>query len=220
MTVGLLFDNDGVLIDSSELHWYSWELLMREDPSFVMEHEQFVRGFGKRNDLILQDVQLKASQEQKEKWAVRKEELFREYAKERITLIPGIEAFLQEVARAKIPRIIASSTPIANLKMFLKCTPLGQYFDRFVSAEQVAHGKPFPDVFLEAARVLNMPPERCIVFEDAPAGVTAGKKAGSFVVALGTTHAGQELTEADLFYPSPHALRLPEILNAHQQWLS
>lgn len=215
--IGFLFDNDGVLIDSSAFHWYSWQLLMQEDDSLKLTEEQFVEGFGKRNDLILKEAQPKASEKQRQQWAERKEELFRQSAQGKISLLPGMETFLKELKQKNIPRIIASSTPIENLRMYLKQTVLGNYFTQFVSAEEVPHGKPHPDVFLEAAKRLGLPPSSCIVIEDAPAGIEAGKKAGCYVIALETTHSKESLTYADLIYPSAHSLNLNTILSTFSQ---
>lgn len=214
-TYGFLFDNDGVLIDSEHFHWLSWVRLMEKEGNFFLSKETFLQTFGKRNDLILQQVLPDASPEKREQLALQKEAFFRDEAKGKIQLLEGMEAFLKDLKKRHVPRIIASSTPIANLKMFLSSTVLGSYFDSFVSAEEVAHGKPFPDVFLEAAKRLKLPPQQCIVLEDAPVGIEAGKKAGCFVVALATTHCPENLTRADLIYPSPSALNFEEIL---QKW--
>lgn len=176
MEVGFLFDNDGVLIDSQKLHWLSWQLLMQQESSLVMDEKTFLTGFGKRNDLILKELIPDQSEAQRAKLAERKEELFRKEARERIQLLSGMEKFLLAIKEKKIPRIIASSTPVANLKMFLSSTVLGNYFDAFVSAEEVAHGKPFPDVFIEAAKRIKLPTSSCIVIEDAPVGIRRVRK--------------------------------------------
>jgi beta-phosphoglucomutase len=216
--VAFLFDNDGVLIDSSELHWQSWKMMMQEIPHFKMSKEEFINGFGKRNDLILQDVAPHIPLETRQHWAKRKEELFRACAQGKVSLLPGMESFLKKVAAAHIPRIIASSTPIENLEMYINTTVLGRYFEDYLSAEEVSHGKPAPDVFIAAAHRLNFRPEQCIVFEDAPAGIEAGKAAGSFVVAMETTHSSEQLKNYDLIYPSPQELDLQEILQAFNVW--
>lgn len=218
--VAFLFDNDGVLIDSSELHWYSWQLMVKEIPELTINREQFVSNFGKRNDLIMKDLFPHATQEERQTWTERKEDLFRQCARNAITLLPGMEAFLKKVVAAQIPHIIASSTPVANLELFLSSTVLGKYFDHYVSAEEVAHGKPAPDVFIEAAHRLGFEPKSCIVFEDAPVGIAAGKAAGCFVVALATTHPKEHLSDYDLIYPSARELDLSEILNAFNGWIN
>lgn len=216
MNVAFLFDNDGVLIDSSELHWQAWQLLMKEEPAFSMTHAEFVHGFGKRNDLILKDSASSLPQERHKELAERKEALFRVCARGKVELLSGMEGFLQEVKRADIPRIIASSTPPENLDMFISSTVLGEYFTHYVSAESVPHGKPAPDVFVEAAHQLGFKPSDCIVFEDAPAGIAAGKAAGAFVVAMATTH--NQLEGYDMLYRGPSDLDLREILEAFTLW--
>lgn len=218
MRVAFLFDNDGVLIDSSALHWESWQKLMVEESDLKMDHTYFIHSFGKRNDLILKNLVPTASHEQRKKWAERKERLFRECARGNVTLIPGMETFLKATVEANIPRIIASSTPIENLEMFIHETVLKNYFENYLSAEQVAEGKPAPDIFIAAAHKLGFEPSECIVFEDAPAGIAAGKAAGSFVVALETTHKRTELTDFDLVYEGPHTLDLQEILDTFKVW--
>jgi len=209
--VGFLFDLDGVLVDSHELHWSSWQLLQQEDASFKMSLEQFKEGFGQRNESILRKVAPHATTKH-EQWAERKEALYRQIASEHLVLLPGMAAFLQQVVEQKIPHIIASSTPVANLNMLLQKTEVGHYFQEFVSGEQVAHGKPAPDVFLAAAAQLGKEPRNCIVFEDAPVGIAAGKAAGCFVVALATTHPADQLKGYDLLVSSPLDLDVQLIL--------
>jgi len=216
--VAFLFDNDGVLIDSSALHWEAWQLLMQQEPELKMEYQEFTQTFGMRNDLILQKFAPHISQEIHKEWALKKETLFRECAREKIKLIPGMESFLKQVLEAHIPHIIASSTPIENLELFIHSTALGKYFDLYLSAEHVAHGKPAPDIFIAAAQKLEFEPQECIVFEDAPAGVSSGKAAGCFVVALETTHSKEALNGYDLVYSSPYTLDLQEILHAFSLW--
>lgn len=217
MEIGFLFDNDGVLIDSQKLHWLSWQRLMQQDSRLKCDEETFLKSFGKRNDLIFKELLPDASDRERAQLGVRKEEFFRSAAKDKITLIEGMEDFLKVLHKESIPRIIASSAPIENLKMFLKATVLGTYFDAFVSAEEVAHGKPFPDVFIEAAKRLKLPTSSCIVIEDAPVGIKAGKRAGCFVVALCTTHDKRELQESDMIFPSPKELDLSLILKKFKE---
>jgi beta-phosphoglucomutase len=214
----ILFDNDGVLIDSHEAHWAAWQRLMQQDRELSFTYSQFESGFGKRNDLILKEVAPAASEAKRVEWALRKEQLFREIAKGKIKLLPGIEDFLKEVKAAKIPRIIASSTPIENLKLYLSATVLGNYFDAFLSAEEVALGKPAPDVFIEAAKRIGFSSTDAIVIEDAPAGIRAGKAAGSFVIALATSHSKEELKGQDLLYASARELHLPAVREAYEAW--
>ncbi|MBS0623712.1 MAG: HAD family phosphatase [Verrucomicrobia bacterium] len=217
--IGFLFDFDGVLADSHDLHWASWQLLQKEDPSFCMTQDQFFSGFGKRNELILKELAPVQSQAQHKKWAYRKEELFRQLAENQLGLLPGMAQFLTQVMQAGIPHIIASSTPVANLEMFLQKTDVGLYFTDFVSAEQVEHGKPAPDIFLAAAQKIEIPPKYCVVFEDAQVGIEAGKAAGCFVVALATTYPTDSLSGYDMIFPHPTALDLDSILKKRAKML-
>ncbi|MGA8164780.1 MAG: HAD-IA family hydrolase [Waddliaceae bacterium] len=211
--IAFLFDNDGVLIDSSELHWQAWQLLMKEDAEFSMDREQFARTFGQRNDRILNETIPSISEKRREELGNRKEELFRKCARGNVSLLPGIESFLKAIKEAHIPHIIASSTPKQNLEMFLSSTVLGEYFTQYVSAEEVANGKPAPDIFIAAAERLGFDPKACVVLEDAPAGLKAAKAAGCFAVALETSHRKEELLDADLIYPLPKDLDLQEIVS-------
>jgi beta-phosphoglucomutase len=212
--VAFLFDNDGVLIDSSAFHWKSWQLLMEEVPEIKMDRLKFFSDFGKRNDLILKHLIPHIPEERRKEIADRKEALFRQCAQGNVLLLPGMENFLQKVVAAKIPHIIASSTPLANLEMYLRSTVLGRYFEHYISAEEVAHGKPAPDVFIAAAHRLGFEPTECVVFEDAQAGIDSGKAAGCFVVALETTASRATLSHYDMIYSSAQDLNLEEILSS------
>jgi len=218
MPVAFLFDNDGVLTDTSEFHWRAWEMLMEREPALKIDKNAFQATFGMRNDLILQKVAPHVSKETHIEWTHQKEHIFREIARGEVTLLPGMEHFLKQVAEAKIPHIIASSTPTANLELLVSSTALGKYFTEYLSAENVAHGKPAPDIFIAAANHLGFKPDSCVVFEDAPAGLQAAKAAGCFAVALATTHHPNQLSLYDLIYPSARELDLQEILNAFNLW--
>lgn len=209
---GLLFDLDGVLINSGNFHWLSWKRLMAEEGRFSMKYEQFLSTFGKRNDEIFKELAPHLSKEESLRLIDRKEELFRQEIEGRIELLEGVDAFLKEVIESDLPHIIASSTPRANLDFFLAKTALGHYFKKAISGTEVAHSKPAPDIFIEAAHRLKLSPKRCIVFEDSPAGLKAGAAAGAFVVALATTHASDQLDPYDMVVPSLGQLSLDYLL--------
>jgi len=124
----------------------------------------------------------------------RKEELYREVVEDwGIEPLPGVRPWLERLSEAGIPCGIGSSTEAKNVEVGLKKLGLGNFFQTAVTAEQVQRGKPAPDVFLEVARQLGLKPARCVVFEDAPAGVEAGRAAGMKVVGVATTHPGGHL---------------------------
>lgn len=208
-----LFDLDGVLIDSKKFHFEAWAYLSQENPLLTMDFEKFAQTFGMRNEEILNLYLKNATPELVRKAGIRKEELFRERCKDNIQLLEGMQPFLEAIKSANLKRIIASSTPRKNLEFFLKETLLGDYFDFFVSAEEVRYGKPSPDVFLEAARRLKNDPKNCIVLEDSPHGLVAGRHAGCFVLALETTTPECLLKPRDVLYKTPKDLNLNDVLN-------
>lgn len=215
--VGFLFDNDGVLVDSTSFHWQAWQKLMKEE-GFFFEFKDFAKTFGLTNDAILSYLLPQLTVEDRERIAKRKEELYRECARGKCGLMKGMRPFLEEIKKADLPRIIASSTPKENLDMFLETTELGEFFDHYVSAETLKKSKPFPDIFLEAAKKIGTKPEDSIVLEDAPAGLQAARAAGSFAIALCTSHPKEELSNYDLVYPDPSHLQLSKVLAEFEAW--
>jgi beta-phosphoglucomutase family hydrolase len=189
-----VFDWDGVILDSSRHHEESWERLAREAGKALPEGH-FRRGFGRRNIEIMRDM-LGWSQDLEEinRLSRRKEELYREVVAEwGVEPLPGVKAWLERLAEAGVPCGIGSSTEEKNVRLGLEKLGLGRFFRTAVTAEMVERGKPAPDVFLEVARRLRVGPGRCVVFEDAPAGVEAGRAAGMKVVGVTTTHPGGHL---------------------------
>ena len=178
---------DGVLVHSMPLHTLAWERYLAGLGINVENLEQ--RMHGKRNSELVRDlIDPNLPPDVNFHHGAEKERLFREmmiaeglgqYA------IPGVPEFL---ARHKdVPKAVASNAEPENIDFVLDHFNLREHFPITVNGMQVAHPKPFPDVFLEAARRLNMPPQRCIVFEDSPTGVTAGLAAGMRVVGVETT---------------------------------
>jgi beta-phosphoglucomutase len=211
----LLFDLDGVLIDSQLIHWEAWDQFLRQHkPRLQMDHAQFISTFGMRNETAIRHLLPDATNDEIATWSELKEAIYRTLAGEKLQLLPGVEPFLKQIAEANIPRAIASSTPRANLTFLLKHTVLGSYFPIAVSGDEVPHGKPAPDVFLEAARRCNADPSSSIVFEDAPVGLAAGRSAGCFVVALSTTHPAESLQPRDFLIRNFTELPLERLIDA------
>lgn len=201
--IAAIFDWDGVVIDSSEKHERSWELLAAEIGK-PLPADHFKRGFGRKNQFIIPEI-LDWSHDDGEiqVYSDRKEELYRELVKESgVEILPGARELTRALKEAGIPRAIGSSTPRVNLEAIFASTGLNEFFDAVVSAEDVVHGKPAPDVFLKAAALLGQEPARCVVFEDALFGIEAAQRAGMKVVAVSTTNAPELLTHADLVIPN------------------
>jgi HAD superfamily hydrolase (TIGR01509 family) len=128
---------------------------------------------------------------------VEKEVIFRDLVRQdSIEPVPGAVEFVRELHRRNIPLGVGSSAPRENIEACLEALRLNGAFASVVSGGEVVRGKPAPDIFLNAARRLGMDPERCIVFEDAPAGVAAAQAAGMRVVGLLTAHSKSALDGA------------------------
>jgi beta-phosphoglucomutase family hydrolase len=195
---GAIFDWDGVIIDSSRQHEESWERLAREIGKQLPEGH-FKAGFGRKNEFIIPNI-LKWDEDPAEvrRLSLRKEELYREIVLEKgLEPLPGVRMWLDRLAAAGTPCAIGSSTHRKNIEVSLDVLGLRGFFREIVSAEDVSHGKPDPEVFLKAAGKLGIGPERCVVFEDAHVGIEAAHRAGMRVIAVATTNRIEELGEAD-----------------------
>lgn len=185
----VLFDWDGVVIDSSALHEKSWEITA-DKYSLDLPHDHFKRGFGKRNETIIPEI-LKWSQDLVviSELADYKESAYRRLlASERIVPLPGVREFLNWLINEDVVCVIASSTPKKNLLAALPILELERYFTGMISGDDVINGKPDPEPFIKAAKLANLDPSRCLVLEDSHSGVEAGLAAGCKVIAVGTTH--------------------------------
>jgi beta-phosphoglucomutase len=199
---GVIFDMDGVLIDSAAAHKQAWfELAERE--GYPISDQIFTGIFGLQNPSILAILsgrQLPAAQIiEFSDW---KEQRYRDIIAETVDLAPGGYRLLKQLKDAGFHLAIGSSAPKANIDLIINKLQLSKYFQAFVSSEDTTRGKPAPDTFLVAAVKLNLAPANCVVVEDAVHGVKAGKAAGMKVVALTTTTDRSNLHEADLIVNS------------------
>jgi beta-phosphoglucomutase family hydrolase len=194
---GVIFDWDGVVIDSSAEHERSWEILS-DEISRPLFPGHFKRGFGKKNELIISEI-LGWSEEPEmiQKLANRKETIYRTLVRQRgVQILPGARELLAALQAESMPRAIGSSTPRENLEAIFSATGLGDFFDAVACGDDVVNGKPAPDVFLLAAQKLALAPADCLVIEDAHAGIEAARRAGMPVLAVATTNPLGELGAA------------------------
>lgn len=195
---GVIFDLDGVLVDSGWAHKQSWYDLAEKE-NLSMSDDFFSSTFGMQNYQILPMLYgRRLSREQIDRLSDWKEQRYRDLMAEKLVLPPGGDRLLNELKEAGFLLAIGSSAPRANLDMVLQRLHLAHYFDAWVTKEDVANGKPSPDTFLKAAQKLELPPHRCVVVEDAVQGIEAGKAAGMPVIALTTTRDRAALAQADM----------------------
>jgi beta-phosphoglucomutase family hydrolase len=187
--MGMLFDWDGVIIDSSRQHEESWERLAKEEGR-SLPGNHFVAGFGKKNEWIIPNLlQWSHDPEAVHRLSLRKEALYREIVLEKgLEALPGVHEFLDRLKQAGIPTCVGSSTHRLNIDTILGAMGLAGMFDDIVTAEDVSAGKPHPEVFLKAAAKIDRAPGNCVVFEDAFAGIEAARAGGIKVVGVATTH--------------------------------
>jgi HAD superfamily hydrolase (TIGR01509 family) len=194
---GVLWDMDGVLVDTGELHFQSWVETLKEY-GFEFSREFFVSTFGMNNAGILTRVfGRKPEPELLAEIGDKKEAWFRNAIKGKAQPMAGVVAWLEQLKAWGFRQAVASSAPMANVLAVIDELKLGPYFDALVSASAMP-GKPDPAVFLESARRIGVEPARCVVVEDAIAGVQAAKCAGMKCIAVLTTNPASALSEADV----------------------
>ena len=183
---GVLWDLDGTLADSREFHWRAWHDTMARHGAEISE-AQFNTSFGQRNDAILTRwLGDKATPEVIAQIGDEKEALYRTFVEvEGITPLPGAAEWVRRLHEAGWLQAIASSAPRANIEVMARVLGFSGVMRALVGAEDVRRGKPDPDVFLAAAARLTVPPERCVVVEDAAAGIEAARRAGMKSIGVG-----------------------------------
>ena len=176
---GVLWDLDGTLVDSGDLHWVAWRDAMAAE-GVPITRAMVEATFGWKNDPILRrwlgdDI----SEARKKRIADGKEEAYRTALRAQgLAPLPGAREWVEHLHREGWKQAICSSAPRANIEAVLEVTGLGHDFEIIVAAEDVTLGKPDPQVFLLGAERLGVPVTRAIVVEDAEAGVEAARRAG------------------------------------------
>jgi beta-phosphoglucomutase len=191
----VVWDLDGVIVDSADAHNWSWQEMAREF-GVPYDPERDFRGiFGRHNTDIISSLWGVTDPAQIELMADRKETLFREAARHLMPL-PGVVDLVRALAEAGWRQGIGSSAPLANIQLLLSATGLADHMQAIASGGDVTRGKPDPQVFLVAFERLGVDPSNGVVIEDAPAGVRAGVAAGAATVGVTTTQSAETLREA------------------------
>lgn len=177
---------DGTLVDTRDQHWRAWRETMAAEGVTITE-EQFANTFGQRNDAILETfVGDRATPEFIDRVGKAKEQRFRDLVEqEGVTLLPGVAEWVERLSTDGWLQAIASSAPRANVEVTARALGLGPRFGATVSAENVIRGKPNPEVFLVAASRLGVDAARCVVVEDAAAGIEAARRAKMYSIGVG-----------------------------------
>ena len=214
--IGAIWDLDGTLVDTEQNHYHAWRTLLAEHGK-DLSYDTFRPTFGLRNDdVLVHHFGFHAEVDPIAELSDRKEEFFRASVEsDGVAFLPGAVELVQHFAHISVPQAIASSAPPGNIDLILRVTGLMAHFAAVVSSEEVTRGKPAPDIFLKASEHLELPAGRCVILEDAPAGVQAGRAAGSRVVAITAAFSAEALAGADLVVTS-----FTEVLWPEDRWLN
>jgi HAD superfamily hydrolase (TIGR01509 family) len=191
-----IFDHDGVLVDSLELHTQAWVEMGRRSglsfpPSFI--HETF----GMTNPSIFRKLLgAKVGDHDIQAYSDLKEVCYRDVARGNIQLMDGVRDVLDALTTHGVKLAIGSSGVLPNLELTVNECGLSGRFAAIASLEDITHGKPDPEVFLVAAKKAGGEPRRSVVFEDAVVGIQAAKAAGMYAVGVMTTHPRKALRDA------------------------
>ena len=194
---GVLWDMDGVLADTGELHYISWKQTL-DEVSLPFDREVFRKTFGMNNNGILTYLLGQPPEPDfLEQISDRKEGLFRQWVKGNVKLLPGVRDWLISLRSGGFCQAVASSAPIENVETLVDELNIREFFSVLLSGYDLP-GKPDPATFLKAARLLNLNPDKCVVVEDAIAGVEAAKRAGMKCIAVTTTNPAHTLRSSDV----------------------
>ena len=198
MPRGVIFDMDGVLVDSYQAHWESWRL-MAEEFGHSLTETQFQSTFGRTSREIIAthwgDGAL--SPDEIARFDQRKEHLYRELVEVDFPAMAGAAELIRDLSRAGFRLAIGSSGPPENVSMVIDRLGISGLMQGTVTGRDVSRGKPDPEVFLKAAAKLGLSPVDCAVVEDAPVGITAANAAGMVSIALVSTgHIAERVAHA------------------------
>lgn len=202
MIKAIIFDLDGVIVDTAIFHYQAWKRLANEYGfDFTLEHNERLKGVSRLEslDILLSvgGIEIK-SDEEKNRIANKKNEWYREYILKMTPndILPGVKNFLVDLKNSNYKIAIGSSSK--NTNTLLERIGFDTFFDAVVDGLQISKSKPDPEVFLKAAQKLDVDPKNCIVFEDAVAGIEAAKRAGMIAIGVGKY---ENLPNADKVIP-------------------
>ncbi len=189
MIKAVIFDLDGVIVDTAHYHYIAWQRLAKElGISFTEKENERLKGVSRMRSLeiILEIGGLSLSEEKKEELATKKNSWFVEYieAIKPSEIFPGVSKMLTSLKQQGYNVALASSSK--NAETVLRLLEIKGLFDKVVDGTMIAHSKPDPEIFLLAASKLGIDPQHCVVFEDAEAGVEAAIAAGMKCVGVGS----------------------------------
>jgi beta-phosphoglucomutase len=193
-----VFDMDGTIVDNMAFHMESWLAFFARRGKTYDPDAFFRETAGAQvREILRERLDADIPDDEIAVLAQEKEALYREMYAPHRSAIQGFEDFVTRARADGVKLAVATSAPPANIVFTLDELDLRRHFDAVVGAADVARGKPHPDVFLKAAEKLGVPPADCIVFEDAPMGVEAARRAGMRTVVITSTLPADAFREFD-----------------------
>ena len=188
MTKAFIFDLDGVIVDTAKYHYLAWKKIATAlDIEFTHEHNELLKGVSRVRslDIILELGKVEASQEDKDRLLIEKNEEYLSYLVDmnESEILPGVLPVLQFLKEKNQPIALGSASK--NARPILEKTGILHYFDAIVDGNDVSNAKPDPEVFLIAAKLLKTDPKDAIVFEDSVAGIQAANIGNMVSIGIG-----------------------------------
>ena len=206
----ILWDMDGVLADTSQLHFETWERILTEQ-DIPFDKQKFHLIYGLRNQDLLPFLTGKSMEPKWMEWIANQKELaFRQALPGQLSLLPGVLEWLQRFNSWGWKQAVASSAPPENVDALVDELGIRQYFAALVTPGNLP-GKPDAAVFLLAASRLGVPPDYCVVIEDSIPGIEAARRAGMRCIAVTTTNPPEALTQADIVVETMEQLSVKQI---------
>ena len=189
-----VFDMDGVIVDTNPYHKIALRQFA-EKYGYHLDEEGLVKKiYGRTNKEWIPNLFGRTlTSEELQHYGEEKEQMFRDLYEKDIKEVKGLTDFLSQAKELDIKMAIGTSAPRSNVDFVLKHTGIERFFSAMLDESHVTHGKPNPEIYINCAARLKMPPAQCIVFEDSLSGVASGMAAGCPVVGVATTHTAQEL---------------------------
>ncbi len=196
MIKALIFDMDGTIVDNMQVHTAVWLELLAEYGLQMTPLQFQAATAGNTNAELLRSL-INPNMDEAEVLAIahEKETRYRERFRPFLRSVAGLESLLQQAQQANVTLAVATAANQPNIEYVLDGLNVRHYFATVVGADDVARGKPEPDLFLLAAERLNLRPENCLVFEDSLAGLEAAHRAGMQSIAVTTSHAAEEMVQ-------------------------
>ncbi len=198
MIKAVIFDLDGVLVDTEAFSGQAGEKVLKEH-GIELTPEERRKAFGRPDlDSYSKYIKSRGLDLNPEKLVEEKDRIYSELIKGKVMPLPGAREILEHLKERGIPFAIASSGTPVKIRASLTETRLLGLINIIVSADDISQGKPHPDIFLKASEKLGISPEYCLVVEDAEAGIEAAKAAGMRCLALKSPNTyGQDFSKAD-----------------------